>query len=55
MVPALAACAAACEGTTMIENAARVRIKESDRLAAMENGLRDLGANGFFHTGQSDD
>lgn len=44
MVPALAACAAACEGTTMIENAARVRIKESDRLAAMENGLRDLGA-----------
>lgn len=44
MVPALAACASACEGTTIIENAARVRIKESDRLAAMENGLRDLGA-----------
>lgn len=44
LVPAMAACAAVCEGTTSIENAARVRIKESDRLAAMEDGLRALGA-----------
>ncbi len=45
LVPAMAACAALCDGTTVIENAARLRIKESDRLAAMENGLRALGAS----------
>lgn len=44
LVPAMAACGALCEGTTVLENAARLRLKESDRLAAMEQGLQALGA-----------
>lgn len=44
LVPALAATAALCEGQTRIYNAERLRIKESDRLAAMANGLNCLGA-----------
>lgn len=45
MVPALAAAAALCGGTTIIKGAARLRIKECDRLAAMCDGLSRLGAD----------
>lgn len=45
MVPALAVTAALCEGTTVITGAARLRIKECDRLAAMRDGLSRLGAD----------
>lgn len=45
MVPALAVTAAFAKGETVICNAERLRIKESDRLAAMENALRALGAD----------
>lgn len=45
MVPALAVTAACCEGTTIITGAARLRIKECDRLAAMRDGLSRLGAD----------
>lgn len=44
MVPALAVTAALCEGTTIIKGAARLRIKECDRLEAMADGLSRLGA-----------
>lgn len=43
MVPALSVCAALCRGETRIENAQRLRLKESDRLAAMEEALNALG------------
>jgi len=45
LVPILAATAALCEGQTRIYHAERLRIKESDRLAAMADGLAKLGAN----------
>ena len=45
LVPALAVTAALCEGTTVISGAARLRIKECDRLAAMKDGLSRLGAD----------
>ena len=45
LVPALAAMAAVREGTTRIVNAARLRIKESDRLAAVARVLGGMGAN----------
>lgn len=32
-----------CEGETVLENAARLRVKESDRIAAMEAEIRKLG------------
>ena len=44
LVPALAAMAAVRRGTTRIVNAARLRIKESDRLAAVADVLNKLGA-----------
>lgn len=44
LVPALAACAALCQGRTRIVNAQRLRAKESDRLAAMRQALSILGA-----------
>ncbi|MBP3705423.1 MAG: 3-phosphoshikimate 1-carboxyvinyltransferase [Clostridia bacterium] len=44
MVPALAVTAAFAQGETVIYNAARLRIKESDRLSAMEEALNALGA-----------
>jgi 3-phosphoshikimate 1-carboxyvinyltransferase len=44
LVPVLAACAALANGRTVIRNAARLRLKESDRLAAMADGLSALGA-----------
>ncbi len=45
MVPALAVTAAFAEGETVVYNAARLRMKESDRLSAMENALNTLGAD----------
>lgn len=45
LVPALAAMAAVRQGTTRIVNAARLRIKESDRLSAVTDVLNKLGAN----------
>lgn len=44
LYPALAVVAAATPGTTRFTNAARLRIKESDRIAAMESVLCALGA-----------
>lgn len=43
-VPTLAALAPFARGVTRIENVAHLRIKESDRLAAMAQELRRLGA-----------
>ncbi|MBW7572595.1 3-phosphoshikimate 1-carboxyvinyltransferase [Caproiciproducens faecalis] len=43
LVPVLAATAALCRGCTRIYNAQRLRIKESDRLFAMADGLTKLG------------
>lgn len=43
LVPVLAATAAVCEGQTIIYNAKRLRLKESDRLSAMASGLNSLG------------
>lgn len=45
LVPALAAMAAVRQGATCITNAARLRIKESDRLAAVTQVLNALGAD----------
>ena len=43
MVPALSVCAALSRGETRIYNAQRLRLKESDRLAAMAEALTGLG------------
>ena len=45
MVPALAVCAALSEGETRIIGASRLRLKESDRLAAMEHAINRLGGH----------
>lgn len=45
LVPVMAVAAAAAQGTTRIYNAERLRIKESDRLAAMYDCLTRLGAD----------
>ena len=45
LVPILSAAAATAAGTTHIYNAGRLRIKESDRLAAVTDCLRKLGAD----------
>lgn len=44
LVPVLAVLAAGCEGTTIISHAARLRLKESDRLSSMAENLIRLGA-----------
>lgn len=41
--PALCIAAACASGTTVISGAHELRVKESDRIAAMANGLRSLG------------
>jgi 3-phosphoshikimate 1-carboxyvinyltransferase len=41
--PVLFAAAACAEGATVVRGAAELRIKESDRIAAMASGLRTLG------------
>jgi 3-phosphoshikimate 1-carboxyvinyltransferase len=43
-IPVLLAVATQAEGTTIIEGAAELRVKESDRLATMSEGLRRMGA-----------
>jgi 3-phosphoshikimate 1-carboxyvinyltransferase len=43
-VPALAAAAALAEGTFTVTGAAELRVKESDRIAALAEGLAALGA-----------
>ncbi len=43
LLPALAVAAAGAHGTTLFTGAARLRIKESDRLAAMQDVLARLG------------
>lgn len=43
--PALAIAAACATGATRIRGAAELRVKESDRIAAMARGLRALGAD----------
>jgi 3-phosphoshikimate 1-carboxyvinyltransferase len=45
LVPILAVLAALSKGTTKIFNAARVRLKECDRLEAITKELRKIGAN----------
>lgn len=45
LVPILACTAALCSGTTTITGAARLRIKESDRLSAVTQNLTALGAD----------
>ena len=44
-IPVLAVAAALAEGETIIRDAAELRIKESDRIAATVEGLEALGAN----------
>ena len=44
LIPVLSAVAAVSEGRTVIKNAARLRIKESDRLASTAQTLNALGA-----------
>ncbi|MBR1862944.1 MAG: 3-phosphoshikimate 1-carboxyvinyltransferase [Ruminococcus sp.] len=43
LVPVLAVLACYCNGVSRLTNAARLRLKESDRLAAMEEDLNKLG------------
>lgn len=45
LVPIMAVAAATAKGTTRIHNAGRLRIKESDRLAAMYDCLSRVGAD----------
>ena len=45
LVPILSVVGAAAEGITVIRNAGRLRTKESDRLAAVTDVLRTLGAD----------
>ena len=42
-IPILAVMAAAAEGTTIIRDAAELKVKESDRIAAMTEGLQAMG------------
>ena len=44
-IPALAVAAAFADGTTTIRDAAELRVKETDRLAATAAFLRDMGAS----------
>lgn len=45
LVPALAICAACAKGTTRFEGAGRLRIKECDRIAGIQQALQALGAS----------
>ncbi len=44
-IPVLAVLAAYAEGTTVIRDAAELRVKESDRIESTTNALRAMGAN----------
>lgn len=56
-LPLVAVLGAVAEGTTLVSGASELRVKESDRIAAMGHGLRALGArfeplpDGFVVTG----
>lgn len=56
-IPILAVLATQCEGTTVIRDAAELRVKESDRIELVARGLRAMGApvetfaDGFAITG----
>jgi 3-phosphoshikimate 1-carboxyvinyltransferase len=43
-IPVLAVAASCAEGTTVIQDAAELRVKESDRIATMAQELRKMGA-----------
>ncbi|MCR4925200.1 MAG: 3-phosphoshikimate 1-carboxyvinyltransferase [Clostridiales bacterium] len=45
LVPIIAACSALCEGKTVIYGAKRLKLKESDRLFSMADGLQKLGVD----------
>lgn len=44
-IPVLAVAAAAAEGTTIIRDAAELKVKESDRITLVVEGLRQMGAD----------
>ena len=44
-IPVIAVAAAAAEGTTVIRDAAELKVKESDRIALVVEGLRQMGAD----------
>jgi len=44
-IPILAVAGALAEGTTIIRNAKELRVKETDRIAAVANNLRAMGAD----------
>jgi len=44
-IPILAVLATQCEGTTEIHDAKELRVKESDRIELIANGLRSMGAD----------
>ena len=44
-IPILAVAAAAAEGTTVIRDAAELKVKESDRIALVVDGLKKMGAD----------
>ncbi len=44
-IPVLCVLATQCQGTTFIRDAAELRVKESDRIAKMADGLTAMGAN----------
>lgn len=48
-VPALSVAAAFAVGTTKIYGAARLRLKESDRISAVANGLKNMGISVIEH------
>ncbi len=43
-IPVLAVLATQCHGTTTIQDAAELKVKESDRILTVANGLRAMGA-----------
>ncbi|HOO25543.1 MAG TPA: 3-phosphoshikimate 1-carboxyvinyltransferase [Clostridiales bacterium] len=45
LFPVVATLMAVSQGTSLIKNAARLRLKESDRLSAISQGLKNLGAD----------
>ena len=54
LVPILAAAFSLAEGETVIHHAERLRLKESDRLAAMAEGLTAIGAQVEENAGRAD-
>ncbi len=51
LVPPLALAAAAAQGTTVFENAERLRLKESDRMASVCDVINSLGGEAFCEGG----